>query len=142
MFARLRLRVKRILMIPADWVNSFLQQATKTGSRSTVLRPLAWFIGICVTATIGAGEARASGWIIALFAIFAGLGMLLYLGAYVYCLLGNKEDLLRSEKYSIQKLAIEKGFFGDSTSGIFTIEPTTGIVPYSQPTASAKEEMK
>jgi hypothetical protein len=129
-------------MIPPDWVNALLRQVTAEGSRSTILRPLAWFIGICVTATIGAVEVRSPDWTIVLFAIFAGVGMFLFLGTFVYCLLSKKEDLLRSEKYSIQKLAIERGFIGDSTTGIIEIEQTEGIIPYSDTGTNAKEEMK
>jgi hypothetical protein len=143
MFAGARLKLKKILMIPVDWVTSLFQQATAKGSRSTILRPLAWFIGICVTATMGAVEVRAPAWITVSFAIFGSLGMLLYLGTYLYCLFSKKEDLLRSETYSIQKLAIERGFVGDSTEGIFRVDPTKeDIVQYSDKDANAKGEMK
>ena len=49
------------------------------------------------------------------------LTMLLYMGAYIHCLHTDK-DALRSESYSIQKLAIQKGFVGDSTAGIFKLQ--------------------
>jgi len=57
--------------------------------------------------------------------VFLGLSVCLYLGAYTYCLVKDREAL-RSEKYTIQKLAIEKGFIGDSITGVFPIEPATG----------------
>lgn len=41
---------------------------------------------------------------------------MLYLFAYTYCLFKDR-DALRTERYSIQKLAIEKGFVGDSLTG-------------------------
>jgi hypothetical protein len=52
-----------------------------------------------------------------MFAILTASGFLLYIAAYGYCLV-NDRDALRSETYSIQKLAIEKGYIGDSTVGI------------------------
>ena len=36
---------------------------------------------------------------------------------YIYCLI-NDRDSLRSEKFTIQKLAIEKGIMGDDVTGI------------------------
>ena len=45
----------------------------------------------------------------------------LYLGAYVYCLVTDR-DALRSETYTIQKMAIEKGFVGDSLTGVLSLD--------------------
>ena len=55
------------------------------------------------------------------FAGFTSITIALYLFTYVYCL-RNDPELLRSEKHSIQKLAIEKGFVGDSLHGIFELK--------------------
>lgn len=43
----------------------------------------------------------------------------LYGFAYVYCLLYDR-DALRSERYSLQKMAIEHGMIGDSKTGPFS----------------------
>lgn len=61
--------------------------------------------------------AKSELWLIVLFAVFDTLTVVLYLGTYAYCLIKDK-DALRSETYSIQRLALEKGVLGDSTSGI------------------------
>lgn len=98
-------------------VRAFLHQNLAKGSRSTVLKPLGWMITICISATLYAAFLNLNVWIVSLFAVFCGLTMLLYLGAYIYCLLNDK-DALRSETYTIQKMAIEKGFIGDSLTGI------------------------
>jgi len=103
-------------------VQAFLDQATAQGSRSTILRPLGWLITICAAAVLGSVELKAPDWVVTLFSISAGLGIALYLTAFIYCLVTKKEDLLRSETYSIQKLAIEKGFVGDSLAGVFRAE--------------------
>ncbi len=119
-------------MPPVRLIQAFFDQATTQGSRSTVLRPLGWLIGICVGAVLGAVEFKASGWIVWLFAMFAGLGVVLYLGTFIFCLLTSREDLLRSETYSIQKLAIEKGFVGDNIAGVFqpeAVEPERLLGP-------------
>src|SRR5437879_1495225 len=105
-------------MAPFNLVAAFLKQATEQGSRSTILRPLGYLLSMCVAATLGAVYVKAVPWLVLLFAVFSGLAAILYLGTYVYCLLTNRETLLRSETYSIQKLAIEKGFYGDSSAGM------------------------
>jgi hypothetical protein len=61
-----------------------------------------------------------------LFAIMTVVTFILFIGAYIYCLFNDREAL-RSETYSIQKLAIERGFVGDSATGILPEEtPISG----------------
>jgi len=120
MITRLR-QVKKYFMELA----SLLRQATSHGTRSTVLRPLGWLIGILSALLTAAIRFEAPTWMGASIVVFLGLSVCLYLGAYTYCLVKDREAL-RSEKYTIQKLAIEKGFIGDSITGVFPIEPATG----------------
>jgi hypothetical protein len=103
-------------MIGTNLIRTFLEHATAQGSRSTVLKPVGWMMLICISATLSAFYLRAQLWLVIMFAVFSGLTMLLYLGTYIYCLLTDKEAL-RSETYSIQKMAIEKGFVGDDIIG-------------------------
>ncbi|MGO9145539.1 MAG: hypothetical protein ACLQDF_04150 [Desulfomonilia bacterium] len=93
-----------------------MEQASAKGSRSTILRPIGWMMPICVASTLSSIYLNSPIWLICMFAIFCGLTMVLYLGSYIFCLLTDK-DALRSETYSIQKMAIEKGFVGDSLVG-------------------------
>jgi hypothetical protein len=102
-------------------IAAILRQATARGSRSTVLKPLGWLAGICATALLGALRYNATPEVIHWILIFLGATILLYLAAYVYCLLTDKEAL-RTETYLIQKTAIEKGYVGDTLAGIFQIE--------------------
>jgi membrane protein implicated in regulation of membrane protease activity len=103
-------------MIEMSLIKAFLEHASAQGSRSTVLKPIGWMMPICVAGVLTSLYLGAPNWLIVMFAIFSGLTMVLYLGSYTYCLLTDKEAL-RSETYSIQKLAIEKGFVGDSIVG-------------------------
>ena len=66
--------------------NSLLGHATAEGSRSTVLRPLAWLMGIFVLGLISCFEFKATSWAPIFFATMAALTFALYLFAYVYCL--------------------------------------------------------
>jgi hypothetical protein len=108
-------------MVTKQFIAAVLQQATAQGSKSTVLRPLGWLAGICVTALLGCIRFKAPDWIGIPVLCFLGLTILLYLTSYVYCLLTDKEAL-RTETYLIQKTAIEKGVYGDSTLGTLIAE--------------------
>ena len=105
-------------------IRAFLEQATARGSRSTVLGPLGVMMPICVAATLAAHYLGAPIWLVVLFSTFSALTMVLYLFAYLYCLFKDR-DALRTETYSIQKLAIEKGFIGDSMVGLLPIDGDT-----------------
>ncbi|MGC3988550.1 MAG: hypothetical protein QM796_02460 [Chthoniobacteraceae bacterium] len=100
---------------------SLLAQALSTGSRSTTVRPLGWLVGLTLTATILAVECKADSWIKILVAVLAAVSVVAYLAAYVYFAITDK-DCLRSEKYSIQKLAIQNGLVGDDTTGFMRIQ--------------------
>lgn len=66
-------------------------------------------MAICVAGAVGSAFAKDPPWLVVLFAVLTAMTALSYLFAYIYCLFTDKEAL-RSETYSIQKLAIEKGF--------------------------------
>jgi hypothetical protein len=122
-------------------IRSFLQQASAEGSRSTVLKPIGWMISICIAATLSASYLKLEPWVGYMFAGFCGLTMLLYLVAYLYCLFKDR-DALRSETYTIQKMAIEKGFVGDSTKGTFLVEQEASSPLLNGPTDSDAEADK
>jgi hypothetical protein len=103
--------------VPIPIFNSLLQQAASSGSRSTVLRPLAWLLGLLIAGTVSGIEVKAPDWLLISLLIMTVSTVTLYLGSYIYCLFSDR-DALRSETYSIQKLAIQKGIVGDSTVGI------------------------
>lgn len=105
-------------------IKSFLAQATIKGVRTTILRPIAWMIAILLSAILITVFLQSPVWLQVMLAIFLCFTMLLYLFSYLFCLFTDK-DALRSEKYSISKLAIEKGLYGDNVSG--TIKMPTSI---------------
>lgn len=67
---------------------------------------------------IGAGIGLPDWLMITFGLVFAGC-ICLFIYSYVF-LLHNNSDALRSESYSLQKIAIEKGLIGDSIHGAFT----------------------
>lgn len=63
-------------------------------------------------------------WLTVIFTVAICLVILVFLSAFVYCLL-KEPDLLRSERYGLEKMAIERGVLGDDIQG--RIEDTSGI---------------
>ena len=97
---------------------SLREQMTANLSRSDVLKPLAWLIGLLVTAFAVALWAKASAWVVGAVLVGLALTVLLYMGSYVFCLCVDR-DALRSERYSLHKMALEQRLLGDSNAGLF-----------------------
>lgn len=108
-------------------VSMLREQMNATLSRSDVLKPLAWLIGILATATSVLVFAQAPQWLLIVAACILVASILLYEGAYVFCLLKDR-DALRSEKYSLNKLAIEHRLIGDSKTGLFEADDTNKTI--------------
>lgn len=85
-------------------------------TRSDVLRALIWPIAGILIAVLGL-SGRGPDWLVT-YLSYALLGFLaLYALVYVVCFIIDR-DALRSEKYKLQKMAIERGVFGDSETGL------------------------
>ncbi|EIT7146591.1 hypothetical protein [Vibrio vulnificus] len=101
-------------------LNALAQSSSSSGSRSTTLKPLSWLLGILLTGTIAfvsIPEFPVPHWMLVSLVGMNILAFLLYCAAYIYFML-NDPDALRSEKFNIEKMAIQQGMTGDSTVGI------------------------
>ncbi len=103
------------------FLKALFHQATAYGTRSTVLNPLGWLIALLLPATIGSFYFKTPTWLGVILAILSFLSVILYFFSYIYFMFKDR-DALRSEKFSLQKLLIEKGFFGDDTQGLIKKE--------------------
>ena len=100
-----------------DAFRDSLDQTFPSGTRSTALQPLAWLVGILTSGLVIAATSGAPTWVLICIAIFFGLSVLVYLVIYVYFAIKNP-DALRSERYTLSKMAIEKDLIGDDKSGL------------------------
>jgi len=102
------------------------------------LTSLGWLLALLLTGTLGAVSLKAPNWLVILLAVEATISVGLYMYAYIYFML-NDSEALRSERYSLGKLAINKGVVGDNLAGIIEVEPSasseTSIVPAGKGTA-------
>lgn len=115
------------------------EQMSATLSRSDVLRPLVWLIGILTFATAAFLYAKAPDWLLVMMAVSLFLSIGLYVFAYIYCLFIDR-DALRSEKYSLNKLAIAHGIYGDSNIGIIEADATRATAKLVPPPTVPVEE--
>jgi hypothetical protein len=105
-------------------LQAFTSLATAGRSKTTVLKPLAWKLALLITATILAFHYNLPSWVGTGLAICTFLTVALHGYSYIY-FMHNNPEMLRTENYSIQKIAIENGAYGDSLSGR-TLPPLPG----------------
>jgi hypothetical protein len=99
-----------------ELIRSFLQQATAQGSRSTALNPLAWALGLCLSSLLIAISLNAPYWVTVFLSVVTALILIVFLFAYLYLLVKDR-DALRSEKFTLSKMAIERSVTGDNIAG-------------------------
>lgn len=107
-----------------ELIMAFLRHASSKGSRSTVLKPLGWLIPMLLSSMLISFYIGSPSWVSVLLVVFNILTVALYFFTYMFCLFKDR-DALRSEKFSIQKMAIEKGYLGDDSTGL--LNPSKNI---------------
>ena len=99
----------------ASKISEIIEHATSQGYKSNVVKPLA---GIIVIMLLSAFMSANYGFeLLATVSMGAAIFIIIcFLVSYFYCLFTNP-DLLRSEKYNLEKTAMEKtAITGDSTT--------------------------
>ena len=110
-----------------QFVSSLREQMHATLTRTDILRPLIGLISLLLSTELIALYFKLPDSFCILVAVFLFLALALYLITYGGSAL-YRPDTLRSEKYSLQKMAIEHGVFGDSTGGIIEQPPSNPMV--------------
>ena len=112
-----------------EQVFSALSRSSAGGSRKTALAPFQWLLALVLSALLLANQSgSANGTVVTLLLWFAGITFGLTCLAALY-LLFWRPDFLRSERFTIEKLMIERGLVGDTLSGFsrVDIEPARRI---------------
>jgi hypothetical protein len=120
-----------------ELIRSFLQQANATGTKSTALSDLRWFTGLVLTALLIALKFNAISWILISLVVLLGLISVVYLAVYIFFAL-KSPDALRSEKFTLSKLAIERSVTGDNITGF--IDPAVDKRALNLPATTPKKE--
>jgi hypothetical protein len=98
-------------------LQSLINQASIGQSRSSVLNPLQWLLVILIAGNCLSLSLHSPLWLLAILTGGIVLALLLFFGAYIYFGKTNS-DALRSENYSLTKLAIQHRLIGDSLAGV------------------------
>lgn len=122
-------------------IHQLFQKSDASGSKSTILKPLTWLISVLISAEIVLSYSKANTIILIFIAVLISLVFIVFMFAFIFCLFKNP-DALRSETFSIQKMAIEKGVFGDSNSGMFLSNEQSDLLKMSQSSTVEKGEQK
>jgi hypothetical protein len=105
-------------------------------TRSDILRALIWPNAGLLLALIALATGHVADWLVTdvfyMLCFFLGL----YGLVYIVCFFIDR-DALRSEKYKLQKMAIERGIYGDSTTGV--LEDRKSQLRLGGPDATAAE---
>jgi hypothetical protein len=91
-------------------------------TRSDILRALIWPISGLALTLIGV-VGRAPEWIVTYTFWALAAFLTLYGLVYVVCFFIDR-DALRSEKYKLHKMAIERGLYGDDRTGLVELPVT------------------
>lgn len=109
-------------MILPQIVKVMMGQANVSGERSTALHAILWLIAIiCGLFALVAFSNINEFFLYFILGIFC-VALLFFGYVFLFCL-KNNPDLLRSERYSLQKMTIENAIHGDSEVGVIESKP-------------------
>jgi hypothetical protein len=100
-----------------EQIKSWFDLAQIGQSRSSITNPLQWTMVILLVAILSCALAKLPMWVIIFLLVCFGLVFGLFLYAYLH-FMHTKPDVLRSEQFHLQKMAIEHGYVGDSIHGL------------------------
>ena len=101
-----------------DVLRQYLEHASASGRRSTVLSTLIVMGGVLLAGLVGSLLSSAPEWLLKwLLGLIVGDAGLFGI-AFLYFMF-KSPDALRSESFELEKMAMERGFFGDSLQGSF-----------------------
>jgi len=98
-------------------VRQFIDRASADGQRSTALKPVQWLFGISTSGVVLTSWTKGPTWVLIVLSVLACIAVALFLVGYIYFML-KSPDALRSERYSLSKMAIERGLVGDDVVGL------------------------
>ncbi|WP_045377529.1 MULTISPECIES: hypothetical protein [Vibrio harveyi group] len=84
------------------------------------MKPLSWLLGLLLTATLASftfPNSPVPQWVLICLVAMDFLAFVLFAFAYLFFMIKDP-DALRSEKFNIEKMAIQQGMTGDSEHGV------------------------
>jgi hypothetical protein len=115
-----------------EMLQFFLRQATTQGARSTALNPILIIEGTLLSALVVCANWGAPQWLIEALFVLVVIILFVFVGAYIFFMLKDP-DALRSEKFTLSKMAIERSRIGDSSAGFVDPEQQLISLPTVEP---------
>ena len=107
----------KILRMTFDVVRQYLEHASGSGRRSTAVSTLIVMGGVLLAGLVASVLFDAPQWLLEwLVGLVVGDAALFGI-AFLYFML-KSPDALRSESFELEKMAMERGLFGDSLQGL------------------------
>lgn len=101
-------------------LRQFLEGSNAKGARSSALHSLQWGLALIIGGLATASWLQSPNWVLILLGSMLAILFVVYILSYIYLLFRDR-DALRSEEYTLSKMAIERGLVGDDISGL--VEP-------------------
>ena len=98
-------------------LRQFIEGTRAKGARSSVLHSLHVAIGLTFGGFMVSIWLDSPKWVLQFLGLILALLFLLYICSYIY-LIRTDKDALRSESFTLSKMAIEKGLVGDDLTGL------------------------
>lgn len=120
-----------------DWMPLWGQQHKESGSRSDVLKPLIWPLGLTLVSIPALLTAKAPLWMIAAVGGAFSFILIVYVIAYIILLI-FRPDWLRSEHFVLVQTAMQNGLLGDSVSGQLSKPAIPSVITYATEPSNAE----
>jgi hypothetical protein len=123
----------------SEYIKQILEHASSQGYRSNAIKPLMGGIIICFVLSMAT---MFMGYDIAGYIMlgFGGICVICFLIAYFLCL-HKDPNLLRSEKFILEKTALEKALMSDSAKNTSIKLPESDYVTYDSDNSGKEEEV-
>jgi hypothetical protein len=110
--------------------HQLLQRSEGRGARSTVMTPLGWLIALLLSGLAIALHLGAAEWVVRWIMMMVVGSVFVYVAGYIYFGFTNS-DALRSEKFSLSKMALERSAKGDDVFGLVDAATAAELEPPS-----------
>ena len=119
-------------------LRQYLEHASGSGRRSTVLSTLIIMGGVLLAGIVAATYVGAPEWLLRwVLVLLVGDGALFGV-AFLYFMI-KSPDALRSERFELEKMAMERGLLGDSIQGEVSPDKINEVIPVSANSTSQIE---
>lgn len=121
-------------MVSPNVILEYLHHAGAKGARSTALQPLIWALSIFAPSFTLSAYFQAPIGVTILLGVLLSLVTIAFLFAVVFFIWTGNIDPLRSERFTLQKMVIERNLVGDDKSGLrevssASLDPLPAITP-------------